>query len=356
MNEAGNRVTIPLEEFQKGGRLCLPVGEYLLEETLVIDIPCLRLSGEIWNYSADPNGVFESQYGTKLRMMRNDIPAIMISENNVLGGNVVEHIGIRGNIAGMDTRMMFHYESPKESSGLYFGSQRVDQAEFQKISFGGLACGVCAAENSEIDACTFEKLNMDGCCIGVYFSPRASYYTTFRNCIMADTPSYGFLLNGEGKKIHHADLDGIYFVRNGGAFSEHCRYPRAAVCIYQASGCSVRNCVFDFPGTYWHYEDDAKENEERRIYKSEVPALWVEGNRNLVQENRFSHSSSDTIVIHGDDNIIMNNVIDSNVVLCGKRNVLSGNVFTTEEARIVLAEGAEDTRLIGVEKERIQKI
>ena len=355
MYDAINKLKQQLEKLHRGGKLFLPVGEYSIEETIVIDTPCVKLSGEVWNYSTDPNGVFESKYGTKLRMKTRGIPALMMSHEHVLGGNVVSDIGICGNITGMDTRGMFCFERPKASAGLYFAKQRVDQAQFSKISFCGLASAVCAEEDAEIDACIFENLNTDGCCIGFYFAPRASFYTSFRSCVVADTPSYGFFLNGEGRMIHHADISDMKFVRNGGAFGRT-PYPKAAVCFYEVSDCSVSNCIFDFPGTFWYYDEKASSNEEREIIKNPVPALWIQGNKNRVRDNVFSHSSSDTLVVCGDENIIMNNVIDKNIVISGKGNVLSGNVFTSRDAKIILTKEASDTQLINVEEERIVRL
>jgi len=356
MGSTSKEINRQLSKLQKGGKVYLPVGEYAIEETIVVDTPCVKVEGEVWNYSSDPNGVFESDYGTKLRMKRNDIPAIMMSENCVLGGNIIKDIGIQGNIVGMDTRNSFDYRNPSGSAGLYFDNQRIDQAEFSKISFCGLASAVCANGEAEIDACTFEKLNTDGCCIGIYFAPQASYYVMFRNCIVADTPTYGFFVNGENRKIHNLDIDNIKFVRNGGAFSENHMYPSAAVCFYQVSNCAVRNCTFDFPGVYWHYDADAKSNEERHISKQKTSALWIEGSKNRIIGNTFSHSSSESIVVYGDDNIIMNNIVDGYIVISGKRNVIAGNVFTKDTAKIILLEDAEETQLINVNETRIEKI
>lgn len=344
-----------LAMLKKGGKLYLPVGTYDIDETILMDTPCIKMEGEVWNYSSDPNGVFESEYGTKLRMRNNDIPAIIMSKDHVLGGNIIKDIGIQGNIVGMDTRGLFRYDNPRASAGIYFDHQRIDQAEFSKISFCGLASAICASGNAEIDACTFEKLNTDGCCIGIYFAPNASYYTMFRNCIVADTPCYGFFVNGQGRNIHHLEIRDMKFVRNGGAFAKDDPYPKAAVCLYQVSDCSIRNCTFDCAGTFWYYAADAKHNDERQPYTQATPALWIEGNKNHIIGNTFSNCMADAIIIHGDDNIIMNNIIDRNVIIKGKRNIISGNIFTNKDAKILL-DDAEDTRFIQVEEERIQRI
>ena len=52
----------------RGGRVHLPAERFDLRETLEIDRPCVCLEGDVWAYSSDPNGVFESRYGTQLRL------------------------------------------------------------------------------------------------------------------------------------------------------------------------------------------------------------------------------------------------------------------------------------------------
>ncbi len=48
-----------LNELPCGGKVYLPVGQYDISEPVVIDTPCIKLEGEVWNYSSDPNGVFD---------------------------------------------------------------------------------------------------------------------------------------------------------------------------------------------------------------------------------------------------------------------------------------------------------
>ena len=323
-------INIAIAECKKGGKVYLETGKYDVSETVILDAPCLRLEGEVWNYPSDPNGVFESDFGTKLRLAKSGLPAIRIGKENVIGGATVKDIGIQGNICGMDTRGMFDYANPTAASGICFDAKRVDQCEFSKVSFTGLASAICATGESEIDACTFEKLNTDGCCIGVYFAPKASYYAMFRHLIVADTPEYGFLANGEKTFMHNLDIDGLRFVRNGGAFSNGTPFPKAAVCFYKVSKCAIRNCIFDAPGEFWYYEPTATKNKERQIHKSEVPALVIEGNGNRITGNTFLNCSAEAIIINGDNNIVMNNICDGDIVVNGKNNIVLNNVFTKE--------------------------
>lgn len=356
MNKNITDLNKELNAMKHGGKMYLPVGEYSVDQPIVVDIPCIKIEGEVWNYPSDPNGVFESPYGTKLKMGNNHIPAFSIGEQVVLGGNVIKDIGIQGNITGMDTRGLFDYQNPTASAGLCFQGTRVDQAEFSKLSMCGLASAVCVTGNAEIDACTFEKMNTDGCCVGFYFSPRASYYAMFRNCVVADTPSYGFFVNGEGKCMHHLDISGLAFVRNGGAFPDDNPYPTAALCFYEVSNCSVRNCTFDRTGTFWYYLPDAKLNKDRQSSKQATPDLFIKGNSNRIDGNIFTNGTTDAIVIHGDNNIIMNNVLDRNIVIYGNNNILINNVFTKEDAGIMVSEQSSGNQFINIPDERIRRI
>lgn len=342
-----------VEKSANGGKVYLPVGQYDIEEPIIVDTPCIKIEGEVWNYSSDPNGVFESKYGTKLRLQRNDIPAIFVSKENVLGGNVIKDIGIQGNIVGMDTRGAFDFSNPSASAGICFDGKRVDQAEVSKVSCCGLGSAICVTGTAEIDGCTFEKINTDGCCIGIYFAPGASFYPMFRNCICADNPWYGFFANGDGIEMHNLDINDFKFVRNGGAFLDEFPYPKAAVCFYKVSNCSVRNNTFDLTGTFWYYDDDATENCQRQPSVQPTPALWIDGNSNRIIGNTFSNSASDAIVVNGDNNIIMNNIVDKNIIINGNNNVVANNVFTNADAKIIVFENSKGTEFVNVPESRI---
>ncbi len=347
-------INLELHRLVNGGRVYLPVGQYNVNEPVLIDTPCTKLEGEVWNYPSDPNGVFESKYGTKLRLSGNGIPAIYISRDNVLGGNIVKEIGIQGNIAGMDTRSMFDYANPAVAAGICFDSKRVDQSEFSKISCCGLASAISVTGTAEIDACTFEKINADGCCIGVYFAPRASYYAMFKSCVVADTPSYGFFASGENANMHSLEISDMKFVRNGGAFPEDNPYPRAALCFYKVSKCCVKNNLFDAAGTFWYYDDDATSNSQRKPFVQPTPSLYIEGDKNRIVGNTVLNGAADAIVIKGDGNIVINNIVDRNIIIQGNNNIVANNIFTAADARIIICKGSLGNELVNVSENRIE--
>ena len=339
----------------RGGRLTLPCARYDIDLPLVIDTPSLCMCGEGWSYSSDPNGVFVSDFGTQLRLDRADHPILRVGGSHTLGGVIVRDLGFAGHIRGMDTRSLYLPDRPTSGAGLVLDAVRTDQCEFSKLSFAGLAVGVCAAGDAEIDACIFEKINTDGCANGFVFRPRASYYAHFRNCIAADNPYYGFFADGRGRSIHNLELRGIHFVRCGGAFADG---EKAAAVLWEGiSRSSVEHCLIDDAGTFWYYDADATENRQRQPSHRRTVGLWVIGHENRITNNTVTHSSDDAMRIEGRGNVLLSNIADGNIRLSGEGNTVVNAVFTAPHARLIL-EGAAvgTTTVVGVPEERIVRL
>lgn len=330
----------------------LPCDRYDIDRTLLVDTPSLCFCGEVWSYSSDPNGVFVSDFGTQLRLRGADHPILRIGNSRTLGGVIVRDLGFAGDIVGMDTRVLIRPTDPTAAAGLVLDAVRTDQCEFSKLSFTGLACGVCAAGDAEIDACIFEKINTDGCACGIVFMPRASYYANFRDCIAADNPYYGFYADGRGRSIHDLSLRGTHFVRCGGAFGENT--PAAAVLWQSIHRSTVEHCLIDDAGTFWYYEPDATANSRRQPSHRKTVGLWVIGNENRIMGNVITHSSDDSMRIEGRGNVLLSNITDGHIRLRGEGNTVVNAVFTKPEARLILEGSAiGTTNVIGVPEERI---
>ena len=342
----------------RGGILRLPSGRYDLTAPVEVDTSSVCLDGGVWACNTDPNGVFETAFGTKLRLRRTDIPAIRAGvQRDPVSGAIVRNLGVQGDIPGMDTRVLVDWEDPRKSAGLCLDALRTDQCAFTKLSLCGLANGVAATGNAEIDACIFEEINMDGCGNGVFFSPYASFYAQFRSCIIADNPYYGFYACGVGHHIHNMEIRGTHFVRNGGAFVDGDGHVPAAVFFDHISNCTVTDCLFDAPGTFWYYDDDATENRQRQPRHRKTVALYVIGNGNRLRDLTFIHSSSDSIRIEGDGNVLMGTIADASIRIRGTGNSVVNLAFTKPDARLILEGDAKDsTVLIGVEESRIVRV
>ena len=343
---------------ERGGVLNLKSGRYEIEAPIIFDTPSLALDGGVWACNTDPNGVFETKFGTKIRMHGGGYPAIKVGKDtDPISGAIIRNLGVQGDITGMDTRGIVDFNHPERGGGLCLDAIRTDQCAFSKLSFCGLANAVVATGNAEIDACIFECINTDGCGNGFWFSPRASYYARVRSCIMADNPYYGFYVGGEGKNIHNLEILDSHFVRNGGAFSDDGEMRPAAIFFDRVSKCALTHCIIDDPGRFWYYTDDATKNEERQPSRRKTTGLYIRGNENRIRDNTFQNSSSDSIAVEGDRNILIGNIVDGNVRISGKENTVANLIFTKPVSRLILeGEAASTTVILGVEESRITRI
>ena len=335
----------------RSGRVHLPAAQYNLDRTIEIDQPCVCLEGDVWAYNSDPNGVFESRFGTQLRLRGTSFPALSVGISRTAEGCLIREMGIQGDIVGMDTRPLLDMDRPLASSGLTLSHTRVDQAEFSKLSFCGLQCAVCACDEAEVDACLFERLNVDGCAIGAYFAPRAAYYVRFHKWVAADNPYYGLYVNAQGRQNKGMEISQIQFIRSGGAFEEGDGLLHAAVCLEGLSGSIFRDNLIDDAGMFWYFPPDAKSNSahETRIFPTF--SFFLHGDGNTISGNVISNSHADSMHIRGDRNILMNNVCDRDVVIEGNGNVISNLVLTSPGARLILR--GRDNRVWNVPEESI---
>ena len=335
----------------RNGKIRLPAVSIDVHETLEIDQPCIGLEGDIWAYSSDPNGVFESRYGTQFRLRGTTFPAISVGVSHTAEGCVIRDLGIQGDIVGMDTRPLFDMDHPLASSGITLSHTRVDQAEFSNISLCGLHCGVCACGNAEVDACLFERLNVDGCAVGAYFAPRAAYYVRFHKWVAADNPYYGLYVNGEGRQNRRMEISQIQFIRSGGAFSEDDGLIHAAVCLDNVDTCIFRDNLIDDAGVFWYFNPSAPTNSDHETVVFPTVGLYCRGNDNTVSGSVISCSHAASMVIRGNRNVLMNNVCDGDVLIEGNNNTISCLAFTVPEARLIIR--GEGNQIWGVPPERI---
>lgn len=338
---------------ERGGRLRLPCGRYDVTKPVVLGLSSTKIAGDVWACNTDPNGVFESRYGTKIRLNGMSFPAIRVGDSKVISGALIDGLGVQGDIPGMDTRPYFNVNDPAAGAGLAFDTTRTDQCEVDKVSFCGLAVAVAVTEKAEVDACQFTRCNMDGCGIGVYFAPRASYYARFRDCIIADNPYYGFLIDARKTFMHNLEITGTHFVRNGGCLNERPELPQhAAVSLLNVKNCAIERNNFDAPGVFWYFPETATENGTQKVIETPIPALAVTGERNRIRDNLFQNTTGDAVIINGNGNVLMNNISDGNVVISGNGNQIIG-LALQKDAKLILTPEATNTVILGVEESRI---
>lgn len=327
-----------------------------ITSTLTLDSSSSTLDGGTWSCNTDPNGVFASNYGTKLKCANGDFPLLKIGANvDLVTGSIVKNVGFQGNIVGMDTRQITDFTNPERNAGIVLDNARTDQCEFYKLSFCGLSSAVCVTNNAEVDANIFEKINADGCGNSIYFSPLYSYYTRFTDCICADNPYYGFYAKCN-KALHNLILNGCHFVRNAGGFTDNDGLTHCAVFFDGVNECEIKNCLIDAPGVFWYYDDNATSNDERQPSTRNAVGLQVNGNKNRICDNTFLNSTCESIIINGDGNVLLNNIVDGTVIINGKNNYISNLVFTNDDAKLILkGDAISSTKIFGISDERIIK-
>lgn len=79
--------------------------------------------------------------------------------------------------------------------------------------------------------------------------------------------------------------------------------------------------------------------------------------KNRITDNTVLHASGDAIVVEGEKNVLMNNIVDGSIRIRGKGNVVVNPVFTRENAHLILeGEAAGSTVLTGVTESKIERI
>jgi hypothetical protein len=172
---------------------------------------------------------------------------------------------------------------------------------------------------------------------------------------VADNPSYGFYGDGSNATMHNLDITNTDFVRNCGA--NHLKGEEdAAVSLKGFSQCTFRDNLVDSPGTFWYFEATATDNSDKTVYKSPAIGLHLIGDQNRIMGNIFSNSSRESMLIEGKGNILMNNICDGDVIICGSENTVNGLCFTTPTARLILKGAPSSNLVMGVEEARIVRV
>ena len=77
-------INTALENLTHGGCLELESARYNLDKTVTIETSSQKILGKVWACNTDPNGVFESPNGTKLRLTGKDFPAKGVQQRGVI--------------------------------------------------------------------------------------------------------------------------------------------------------------------------------------------------------------------------------------------------------------------------------
>lgn len=374
------------------GALRIPTGCYTVSAPININHNCLRLCGDVWNYPAHPNGVFESNDGVKLKNVNGNA----ILQHSGGNGQCVEQIGLVGPVSNGYTVGLFDRANPHLNVGVDFTASYSDQFIYDRVSFTGLAAAVCAAHTStghELDAFTLRGLNTDGCNIGIFFDKVGTIYSKIIDCIIADTPAYGLFLSKTS--VQGMLISGNMFVRNCGKMTTEQKTAFASdalAAVYIGNGSSVvfSNNHIHAAGDFHNYSDSSNPTWDY----DDVDSLYINGvgnsiisndisgtrlygivcagernhiannkvhgykgihalcNNSLISDNIITiptGGTSDALTIDGDYNKVCSNLVNNTITVNGDYNVIT----RTGSESVVVSEGATGNVLIGFDSNRI---
>ena len=76
--------------------------------------------------------------------------------------------------------------------------------------------------------------------------------------------------------------------------------------------------------------------------------------RTKIKDNTFLNSSTYSIYIKGDGNVLLNNICDGDVYIDGENNVISNLIFTKDTSKLILTSKAKNsTAIYNLDKSKI---
>ena len=310
------------ENTDRGGKVVIPIGEYTISSPIIIKKDCINLEGEIWNYPAHPNGVYESNNGSKLKLASSNIPAIKLSQ--IWNGWRIAQIGVAGTVSNGGTKGLFDKSNPGINCGLLINTY-TDQFEVNRVSFEGLAAGIVGI-NCTWDAGIISRVNADGCNIGIYLETDSTYYDKIKDCILSDCPAFGMYIKSNSS-FEGLEICGNVMVRNGGGLTsqqieDFGGEDEIASCVIKG----LRNSIFKHnfihqPGVWMNSTSGTPTAEYQDMYGVLFDASMSSFENNNIQGDKGN-------IIRGNRVNVANNVMLSKLMIYGENHLVSGNILS----------------------------
>lgn len=324
----------------------IPNGVNILNSPIIYNVDNVRMFGEIWGYSNDPDGIYPATKGAILKLpmeessyINSPFPAIKIENMNHRSG-IIENIGINGK-AIPDTRGLFDLAHLSYYTAIYM-SVYLDQFRIHHINAQGCGCAVAAVK---IDACNIDRINADGCDVGVYID--YGYYNTIENNLLSDCLSYAILIESKTNTTRTTRILNNTIVRcgyNSGNQSQYNNLPIAALYLKMNRGIVACNEITQ-SGMWWY---PATEPVGVPRTNNDCNGLYIEGDKNIISSNHIAESARKDVVIKGNNNIIGGDNRIGKIEIHGNNNVVhymksvteiyyegTGNVFLDYDQSII---------------------
>ena len=315
-----------------GGLIQIPTGKYRLDGALYIQNHGQKFKGSSWGYAGEPNGVFPVEYGSQLRFKNNETSCFII--NTVKNGLEFCDFAIQGNAIDSNTSGLLDFSKPYKHAGFFLQSGRTDQTYIHHVNCTGLACGLYANPEMNIDACTFDWINADGCNVGMFIKSNNMYYTAIKNCILSDCPAQGLIIDSSSG-INHIQLERIILVRNCGAMTSEQKtiYKPCGAYINGLNQSTLNGIEINDAGLWTEYFTN-EDNTKTVHYEAEAVGLYFNGNENSIINLKIKNSASHAMLLYGEHNKITNSVLwgSSRTKVFGSNNTFVNCQFDSNES------------------------
>jgi parallel beta-helix repeat protein len=315
-------------------------GRFNLNTPILFNHPNSRLQGDIANYPKDPNGITESQFGTKVVQQLANSSAIIISGATRYGWQEVNQIGFVSVQKGGDGNPDLVYKA-QQNSGLFFNSAKRDQNKFSNLSFNNFSCAIYGDANTELDTAIFERINLDGNGQGFHYEG-TGFFCTLRDMVIADCPEPGlFFATKTFDQLFEWTFDNLTLVRNGGGIADPTKNYSF---VWGGHNSTITRCKFHDNGSYWKGG-----NNNNNLFQ---PAghLSINGSNNVISNNVMNKCRRNGIELYADRNMIINNTILNNgvdgVFVSSNKNLIQGNNISSTGQDIHIVGG--DSNFVGI--------
>lgn len=348
-------ISYAISLLKQGGKVRIPSATFDVSNPIVINKKCIKIEGDSWNYPNDPNGVYESNEGSKLNVSAGN-NGIQI---NGASGATISDIGFSGQFKDGQVKGTFNINNPIKDAGLVSLSGRNDQMLISRVSSQGMSAGFCIVPNGSIDACMFEHLNADGCNIAFFFSPKNNYYTTIKESIFSDCPAFGVCVKKNtmsgAYESQMLTVDGIVCVRNGGGFTpeqleQFGEDMAASMLIADVIQSRIINNQIDDCGSYW----------DTTLYSTVGRLIEYADSYDIIKDDGTVYATKDYIydcnglVFKGVNSLIANNRVGGcrggfALKVLGNNNNIIGNIFRGSKGFSIVGDGNKfnDNRVNG---------
>ncbi len=210
----------------RAGGVVLGSNKYIISTPININSDGIKLHGDVYANSIDPDGLAPATFGTNLSLSTTNSKMVGVYfDGTRMGGTGAKNLAISGGL--VDNRFIFtaapqvtyvnRATDTTSNVGMYIRGG-CDQGTWEECSINNMGIGIYmrpwSDQSNFIDTCIFRHINTDGCGYGIVCTQ--AVFTRITDCVCSDQYYAGVvMLNGRGSSLTNCTI-----VRCGGANSD----------------------------------------------------------------------------------------------------------------------------------------